>query len=164
MGMATQGTTRVAKHPETQPESVLVRPLGAVSPSPTPVKVQAATKDLQAQDPPWSLPTPHAAAIAALRLAYENTDAAAARDALLTWAALVFPDRPPANLALLAKRCREPLRSKILLLEQAFFSPQPLDWNRYRVWEQLPGFDPLPPEEPASFRQKKPLRRPIAPA
>lgn len=107
---------------------------------------------------------PTAEAIEEVRRAYEGGEALTARDALLAWAALVLPDRPPSNLALLAKRCHEPLRGEILLLEQAFFSPHPLDWDRRRVWERLANFDPLPPEEPASFRQKKPLRRPTAPS
>lgn len=164
-GMATKVTTGVPKNPENQPEPVNIQPLGAVSPASAPVKAKALNGDRYAQDQGWSLRHPAAAAITAVRLAYENTDAAAARDALLTWATLVFPDRTPGNLALLARRCQEPLRSDILLLEQTFFSPQPLDWNMHRVWEQLLNFDPLPPEEPASFRQKRPLRRrPMAPA
>lgn len=162
--IAPKVVTRVPKTPKTQPQPLIIQPLRAMSATPPLVNVQAASGDLQAQEQPCSLPTHHSAAIAGVRLAYENTDAAAARDALLTWAALVFPDRPPGNLALLARRCPEPLRSEILLLEQAFFSPHPLDWNKHRVWEQLPGFTPLPPEEPVSFRQKRPLRRPVAPA
>jgi hypothetical protein len=99
-------------------------------------------------------------AIAEVQRAYATGDAITARDALLAWAAQILPDQPPGNLALLAKRCPEPLRGDILLLEQAFFSPQPLDWDQHRVWERLPGFEPLPTVEPPSFRQKKPLRRP----
>ena len=163
-GMATKVATWVPKNPRTQPEPLNIKPLGAVAPAPAPVEAEALNGGHYAQDQPWNLRHPPAAAITAVRLAYENTDAATARDALLTWAMAVFRERPPANLAQLARRCREPLRSEILLLEQAFFSPQPLDWNRYRVWEQLPDFDPLPPEEPASFRQKRPLRRPMAPS
>lgn len=106
-----------------------------------------------------------AEAIVRVRRAYAGGDASVARDALLNWAALVLSDRPPRNLALLAGRCREPLRSEILLLDQAFFSPDPLAWDRLPVWERLPDFAPLPPGEPASFRQKKPLwRRPQIPA
>jgi hypothetical protein len=104
-------------------------------------------------------PDPLSAAVEEVRRAYEGGEAAAARQALLAWAALAMPEEPPGNLALLARRCPEPLRQEILLLEQAFFSPRPLHWERRRVWERLPGFRPLPPEEPASFRRKKPLRR-----
>ncbi len=99
-------------------------------------------------------------AIAAVHRAYAAGDATTARDALLAWAALALPDQPPGNLALLAKRCREPLRSDILLLEQSFFSPRHVDWNHRQTWEHLPNFVPLPPEQPVSFRQKKPLHRP----
>ena len=111
--------------------------------------------------PPASVQSdPLVAAIAAVQRAYATGDAATARDALLAWAALALPDQPPANLALLAKRCQEPLRNDILLLEQTFYSPRPVDWNRHHTWEHLPDFIPLPPEQPVSFRQKKPLLRP----
>jgi hypothetical protein len=102
---------------------------------------------------------PLSKAIEQVRLAYQAGETASAREALLAWAALALPDQTPANLALLAKRCPEPLRSEVLLLEQAFFSPHPVPWDRRRVWERLRGFEPLPPEEPASFRRKKVLRR-----
>lgn len=73
------GTIQIQEaHPE--PQTV-----GSPAREPTscpPVKVQVASQNLQAQEQPWSLPNPHAAAIAAIRLAYENTDATAARDAL----------------------------------------------------------------------------------
>jgi len=98
-------------------------------------------------------------ALANVRSAYEADDAAGARDALLAWGALVLPEAPPSNLARLAQRCPEPLRAQILMLEQAFFSPQPLPWERQRVWEQMRHFEPAPAEEPASFRRAKPLRR-----
>lgn len=98
-------------------------------------------------------------AIDEVRCAYESGEAGAAREALLTWAALVLPERQPGNLALLANRCSEPLRAEILLLEQAFFSPRPVHWERRRVWERLPHFEPIPERQPASFRRKKPLRK-----
>jgi hypothetical protein len=102
---------------------------------------------------------PVSEAVANVRSAYEAEDAAGARDALLAWGALVLPEAPPSNLARLAQRCREPLRGQILMLEQAFFSPRPLPWERQRVWEHMRRFEPAPAEEPASFRRGKPLRR-----
>ena len=102
---------------------------------------------------------PLRSAIAAVQRAYAASEATTARDTLLAWAALAVPDQPPANLALLAKRCPEPLRSDILLLEQAFFSPHPVDWYHRQTWEHLADFVSLPPEQPISFRQKKPLHR-----
>ncbi len=122
------------------------RPRPPSSPSPTP------PTSFQAD--------PLVTAITAVQRAYAAGDAATARDALLAWAALALPDHPPANLALLAKRCQEPLRSDILLLEQTFFSPRPVDWNHRQTWEHLPDFVPLPPDQPVFFRQKTPLRRP----
>jgi hypothetical protein len=102
---------------------------------------------------------PLAEIIGRVRSAYEASDAAGAREAFLDWGGKVLPDGPPSNLARLAQRCPEPLRTQILTLEQAFFSPQPVHWERQRVWEHMRDFQPLPAEEPASFRRPKPLRR-----
>jgi hypothetical protein len=97
--------------------------------------------------------------IAAVRDAYESDNPGAAREALLAWAKGVFPENPPSNLARLAQRCNEPLRGQILMLEQAFFSPRPLPWSLQPVWQHLDPFEPAPPDEPATFRRGKPLRR-----
>jgi hypothetical protein len=102
---------------------------------------------------------PMSPSIAAVRTAYEAENAATAREALLAWAREVLPEDPPSNLARLAQRCREPLRGYILMLEQAFFSPRPLSWSQQPVWQALSRFEPAPPEEPATFRRAKPLRR-----
>jgi hypothetical protein len=97
--------------------------------------------------------------IDAVRAAYELGSAVAAREALLVWAEQALPEQRPSNLARLARCCSEPLRSQILLLEEAFFSPSPLPWDEQPVWEHLPEFVPAPQEEPASFRRGKPIRR-----
>jgi len=102
---------------------------------------------------------PMSATIAAVRTAYEAENAATAREALLAWAREVLPEDPPSNLARLAQRCHEPLRGYILMLEQAFFSPRPLPWSQQPVWQALSRFEPAPPDEPATFRRAKPLRR-----
>jgi hypothetical protein len=98
-------------------------------------------------------------ALVRVRSAYDAADAPGARDALLEWGALVLPESPPSNLARLAQRSPEPLRGQILMLEQTFFSPKPLPWERQRVWEHMRHFEPAPVDEPASFRRAKPLRR-----
>jgi len=97
--------------------------------------------------------------IDAVRTAYETGDAGAARETLLTWAQQALPEQPPSNLARLAQRCTEPLRSQVLLLEEAFFSPSPVAWDKQPVWKGLQGFVPTPLEEPASHRRGKPIRR-----
>lgn len=140
LGWWLSGQLRVS-----QPTSEISPP-----PRPDPHEPQASTGD------------PITAAIMKVRSGYESGEATAARQALLTWATLVLPNNPPSNLAQLAKCCREPLRGEVLMLEQAFFSPHPLDWSRQRVWESLSSFDPLPAELPVSFRQKRPIRRPSA--
>jgi hypothetical protein len=81
--------------------------------------------------------TPLAAAITAVERAYLSGDATGARQALLRWGELVLPTPAPANLAQLASRVEPPLRDEILLLEKAFFSPQPIDWTQAQLWHRL---------------------------
>jgi hypothetical protein len=122
--------------------------------------VAVATATVVAEPPP---PTEEAnplkGKIDAVRTAYQAGDPRVAREALLTWAGQVFAEQTPSNLARLAQRCPQPLRGQILLLEQSFFSPRPIAWDRQPVWKGLAGFVPAPPEEPASFRRRKPIRR-----
>jgi len=122
--------------------------------------VQVKPEPVAGKPPPTIEETdPLQRAIDAVQAAYRAGDARAAREALLGWAAQVLPEQPPSNLARLAQRCSQPLREQILLLEEAFFSPVPVDWDKQPVWEGLVGFEPAPPEEPASFRRGKPIRR-----
>lgn len=122
-------------------------------------------RDLHTSTTPESEPVPGeedplSREVDAVRAAYQAGDAAAAREALLSWAGQVLPERSkPSNLARLAQRCPEPLRAQILMLEEAFFSPRPIPWNDQPVWERMHHFQPLPLEEPASFRRGKPIRR-----
>jgi hypothetical protein len=73
-------------------------------------------------------PDPMAEAIAEVAAAYDSGNPNQARSALLGWAALVWPDDAPGNLARLSLRLPEPLRTRVTLLEKAFFSPTPVDW------------------------------------
>ena len=114
----------------------------------------------EAPDEPEAGPgDPGDEAIAAVEKAYTAGDARAAQQALLTWARIALPGKPPSNLARLAQRCREPLRGEILTLEQAFFSPRPVHWELQPVARRLRTFEAAPEEQPASFRRPKPIRR-----
>ena len=92
--------------------------------------------------PPPERPPFESPAIAAIRVAYETGNAAAAREALLAWGRQTYPQHPPTNLARLALRCDEPARKQIQLLEQSSYSPTPIEWNGERVWEWLEGGHP----------------------
>jgi len=83
-----------------------------------------------------------------LRRAYTNGDAGAARAALLAWARLAWPHNPPGNLTQLALRSPEPAARRITLLDQAFFSPDPLGWNHEPLWEDLPAIAEAAAQEP----------------
>jgi hypothetical protein len=82
-------------------------------------------------------PDPLGDATREVERAYRAGDATAARSALLAWAAVVWPQARPSNLAQLALRLEPPLRDHVRLLEKAFFSPTPLDWRRPGMREQL---------------------------
>ena len=76
-------------------------------------------------------------ALEQVRAAYAEANAGAARESLLAWARLRWPSDPPGNLARLAQRCPQPLRDRITRLEMAFFSPDPIPWEREPVTQEL---------------------------
>ena len=90
-----------------------------------------------------------------LRCAYTNGDAGAARAALLAWARLAWPHNPPGNLTQLALRSPEPAARRIALLDQAFFSPDPLGWNHEPLWEDLPAIAEAAAQEPPPAPPKR---------
>lgn len=87
----------------------------------------------EAETPPDPLTT----AVERVREAYRRGDAAAAREALLYWAGLRWPDDPPNNLSRLAQRLAPPLRGQVTDLERAFFSPKPIQWDLEPVADAL---------------------------
>jgi hypothetical protein len=90
-----------------------------------------------------------------IRIAYGNGDAGAARAALLAWARLAWPHNPPGNLTQLALRSPEPASRRIALLDQAFFSPDPLGWNHEPLWEDLPAMAAAAAQEPPPVPPKR---------
>jgi len=75
--------------------------------------------------------------IEAVRKAYRDNDAYAAKQALLHWGEAAWPDDPPGNLSRLAARCSPEVQRHILRLEEALYSPKPVDWNQGPVGELL---------------------------
>lgn len=98
------------------------------TPAPGPTKPSLDT------EPP---PDPLAEALERVRDAYRHGDGGAAREALLAWGRLRWPNDPPGNLARLARRFPPPLREHITELEKAFFSPEPIHWEREPVADAL---------------------------
>jgi hypothetical protein len=98
----------------------------------------AATPAAPAVPAPEPIPSsPLDLALDQVRAAYGEANAGAARESLLAWARLRWPDDPPGNLARLAQRCPQPLRDRINRLEMAFFSPDPIPWEREPVPQEL---------------------------
>ncbi len=82
-------------------------------------------------------PDPLESAVETVRAAYQRGDGSGAREALLNWGRLRWPQDPPGNLARLARRCPPPLRDHVTQLEKAFFSPDPIHWERDPVPDEL---------------------------
>lgn len=106
---------------------------GPTEPKPREEKpvVHAAPPAVPRQSPTDALP--------AIEKAYRKKDAYAAKQALLHWASLRWPDDPPGNLGRLAARCPGNVQTQILKLENALYSPSGGgDWNHREIWSQLP--------------------------
>ena len=109
---------------------------------------------------PESRPDPLGQATAAVRDAYEGGNPEAARHALLAWARLAWPHSPPGNLTQLALRCPEPTRARIMLLDQAFFSPEPVRWSHEPLWDELAPVAAAAAQEPPPPPPKRRLGTP----
>jgi hypothetical protein len=106
-------------------------------------------------EPPATLPDEPAPQdpeeyLAAVRQAYQNEEAYAAKEALLHWAAIEWPGNPPTNLSRLAARCPAPLQQRILKLDEALYSPKPIAWSGEPVVEQLRELARNQPDHPPS--------------
>ena len=80
----------------------------------------------------------------------------AARDALLFWAGLAWPESPPRDLIALAARTRgQPLAEAILVLDRALWSARDTGWNGRSLAAGLPrelGSPPSPPHRAGADR------------
>lgn len=73
-------------------------------------------------------------ALAELKRACAEQDAAAARDASLALGAATWPQAPPGNLSQLAARCGGALSAAIDDLQRALYAPQPEPWEGSQLW------------------------------
>jgi len=117
----------------------------AQAPAPTPAPAPAvATKATVVSATPNE--TEEDKVLTRIREAYQQDNAAAARDALLAWGEIAWPGNGPANLTQLAARTSGDLREAILKLDSALYSPSPVRWNDLSIIDRLrqegvPGSD-----------------------
>jgi hypothetical protein len=86
-------------------------------------------------------------ALADLKRACADNDAAAARDAALALGTTIWPEAPPGNLSQLAGRCGGALSAAIDDLQRALYAPQPAPWEGPQLWllaRHLGSRDPEP--------------------
>ncbi len=100
-------------------------------------------------------PDPLAEVLTRVGTAYASGNAGAAREALLAWGRLRWPEDPPGNLARLAQRCPADLAAAIQQLEKAFFSPTPIPWQESGVAEAIGRMDP-PAAQPSPATEGAP--------
>lgn len=86
---------------------------------------------------PPAPPAPLSPTLSAVRDAYSSGDPDAARNAWLAWAGEHWPDDAPTNLTRLAVRLDGSAREAVLKLDQALYSPDPVNWNELTPWEDL---------------------------
>ena len=117
----------------------LLRVLGRRSPRDTRPPVSA-----PAEEPPRGT----AAARRRVLDACRDASPRAARDALLFWAGLAWPESPPRDLIALAARTRgQPLAEAILVLDRALWSARDIGWSGQSLASGLPRELGPPPSQ-----------------
>ena len=114
-------------------------------------KVDPETQSGPAEPPP-EIKAEEDPTLQALRQAFQQGDVTTAREILLRWARDVWPERPPANLSRLAMRLSGSAREAILKLDQAQYSPKPVDWKGVDPSELLRRPESSPVEQPPLSR------------
>jgi len=82
-------------------------------------------------------------------------DTRRARDLLLDWSALRFPDEPPASLSALAGKLEGPLAGEVAGLEAALYGRSSREWKGARLAELL--CEEPPPARPGGRENEDPL-------
>ncbi len=93
----------------------------------------------------------------ALRQACQKNDATQAKDGLLRWSALVWPDRPPASVSEIGRRCGGEFEQHVRGLNRALYGTSGSGWQGEALWESFdrqdsvsvePGKDHAPGLQP----------------
>lgn len=98
------------------------------------------SRQASAAAPPSASTRPAAGGAAKrLRAACAQNDPAAARAALLAWAAERFPEAPPRSLGALAAQLPEPAAAAVRELESALYAREPNGWDGGRLAAAFDG-------------------------
>ncbi len=85
-----------------------------------------------------------------LKQACRENDPVRAKDKLLAWAKLEWPDTPPANLAALASRCDTNLAEQVQRLSHSLYSRTGESWMGDECWRAFKAFAANKPTEKVS--------------
>ena len=83
-----------------------------------------------------------------LKQACLDNNPAGAKERLMRWGRMAWPDRPPASLGEIANRCTDALAVELRLLNNALYSRTGSDWQGQELWrvfeQQLKRMDTRP--------------------
>lgn len=69
-----------------------------------------------------------------LKQACKSNDPIRAKQTLLVWGRMLWPENPPANLGALAKRCPEDLSRQLMRLNEFLYGRRQAGWNGELLW------------------------------
>ena len=79
-------------------------------------------------------------ALKQLRATCKQGDAAATRDALISWSKTTWPDKSPTSLDEIAKHVTGDLAAEIDKLSRALYGPKATDWDPQAIYTQVSSF------------------------
>ena len=73
-------------------------------------------------------------AVRSLKRACYDNDTQSAKDALLNWARIAWPEFPPNSLGDIEHRCSGTLKSEIEILNHCLYSAEKTKWQGQQLW------------------------------
>ena len=93
-----------------------------------------------------------------LRRACRDNDATQAKNRLLRWSALMWPDNQPVSISEIGRRCGGEVEERIGELNRTLYGASGSEWQGDTLWESLDRQDPAPNE---SGKDSVPGLRPL---
>lgn len=96
-----------------------------------------------------------------IKRACEQNDPSAAKNALLRWSEIQWPQTPPGSLGVTAERCELELKGEIDRLNQMLYGQEPATWQGAGLWRAIQRHSPVPttPDSDPEASKLEPLYR-----